>query len=115
MSTVIVDLSRTANLAARMAINALLNEVEGNYSAKMAILLSAAFTYMQVQSQRGDLALPAEVEPILSKRHDMTLGRFGLRPLTSDWAQTQFPKASRELVITLVENPDRVHVFLVYL
>ena len=56
-------------------------------------------------------------EALLMERSDQgfTLGRHGLRELTSSWAKEKFPLAKYEVVITLVKNDGSVaHTFFVY-
>lgn len=58
------------------------------------------------------MEIPREWEP----DQRWNFGRFGLREITSTWAKEQFPDATRELVITLLDKQhDAVHVFLVFL
>jgi hypothetical protein len=56
------------------------------------------------------------VEAILHIPEEFTVGRCGLRPVTSTWVQNTYPTAKYELIFTLrAVDGTKVHTLIIYM
>lgn len=106
MSIVLLDLKKAAPLSPI--------DVE-RFSAPQAVK-AFAHGVARAQAFLNIPDLPDDVkDAILHIPEDYSVGRCGLRPITSTWSKLHYPEANYELVFTLAANDGRdVHTLLMY-
>lgn len=109
MSIVCLDLKKALPLSA---------EDVAKYSGDMHKLKAFAHGVAHAQAFNRNVGkdMPEEiVDAVLHIPEHYSIGRTGLRPITSGWAKTNYPEANYELVFTLVSNDGQaVHTLLMF-
>lgn len=86
------------------------------YRAVTALLSDPKSITEDNQEQDPSLDVDEHLAQLIAAGNGYSLGRIGLRPLTSDLATKKYKTATYEAVITLVNDErDIVHVMIVYM
>lgn len=96
-----------------------LRDVDADYDKALPYFVGTTLSFFDIFHKDHEEAfqLPADIAKAIDEMgHHYELHRIGLRMITSTWAKERFPKANRELLVTMVAKDLSVtHTLLIFL